>query len=33
LADFSDAAADRSRPADADRAYKNLQTIADSLKV
>lgn len=25
------AAADRSRPADADRAYKNLQTIADSL--
>ncbi len=25
------AAADRSRPADADRAYRNLQTIADSL--
>ncbi|MEY4338773.1 MAG: hypothetical protein RLZ14_623 [Actinomycetota bacterium] len=25
------AAADRSRPADADRAYKNLQTIADTL--
>jgi len=26
------AAADRSRPADADRAYRNLQTIADSLQ-
>lgn len=25
------AAADRRRPADADRAYRNLQTIADSL--